>query len=124
MTSPHTDPQTCPDASVHGNPFRYCPTCTWIEEPPAKVSQPATIGRIVHYRLSAQDAAVIRTAGLSGNEAREGDVYPAMIVRVFASYGEHQMANLQVHLDGADNYWATSRAEGDGVNHWSWPPRV
>jgi len=25
-------PEDCPDPSVHGNPFRYCPVCTWIEE--------------------------------------------------------------------------------------------
>jgi hypothetical protein len=24
----------CPDPSVHGNPFRYCPYCTWMEESP------------------------------------------------------------------------------------------
>ena len=30
-------PEDCPDASVHGNPFRYCPYCTWREpEPPKK----------------------------------------------------------------------------------------
>lgn len=27
-------PADCPDASVHGNPFRYCPSCSWIEEAP------------------------------------------------------------------------------------------
>lgn len=24
-------PEECPDPSVHGNPFRYCPYCTWTE---------------------------------------------------------------------------------------------
>lgn len=30
MTEPVT-PEECPDPSVHGNPFRYCPNCTWTE---------------------------------------------------------------------------------------------
>jgi hypothetical protein len=29
-------PEECPDPSVHGNPFRYCPLCSWIEEPEPK----------------------------------------------------------------------------------------
>lgn len=35
-------PEECPDSSVHGNPFRYCPTCTWTEldEEPAVETQP------------------------------------------------------------------------------------
>lgn len=24
----------CPDSALHGNPFRYCPSCAWIEESP------------------------------------------------------------------------------------------
>lgn len=127
MTSSCTDPQSCPDSALHGNRLRYCPSCTWTEEPAPKVSQPRTIGRIVHYKLSAQDAEYIKALrtgkSIYGNEAREGDVYPAMIVRTFGGlYAEH--VNLQVFLDGPDSYWATSRAEGEGVNHWSWPPRV
>lgn len=97
-----------------------------------------SIGRIVHYTLSNQDAQAINkrradfyhhrgTAGYAdtgyiahyGNEAREGDVYPAVIVRVWDS-----SQNLKVLLDGSDDYWATSRTEGEGPNHWSWPPRV
>lgn len=27
-------PENCPDPSVHGNPFRYCPYCTWIDTEP------------------------------------------------------------------------------------------
>lgn len=29
------DPKDCPDPSVHGNPFRYCPYCSWRESPEA-----------------------------------------------------------------------------------------
>ncbi|MFE9624277.1 hypothetical protein [Streptomyces sp. NPDC006527] len=98
-----------------------------------------TIGRVVHYTLSEHDAESInrrrtdfhesrsadsRTGfvGHVGNHAEAGDVYPATVVRV---WDETQVTvNLQVHLDGTDTYWATSRAEGDQPGHWSWPPRV
>lgn len=26
--------QNCPNPDLHGNPFRYCPSCTWIEPAP------------------------------------------------------------------------------------------
>jgi hypothetical protein len=91
-----------------------------------------TIGRIVHYRLSEADAAAInrRRAGCAtrdgvdvqtlGNHAAEGDVCPATVVRTFGG----PAANLQVHLDGTDAYWATSRSEGDGPGYWAWPERT
>ncbi|MCI3271386.1 hypothetical protein [Streptomyces cylindrosporus] len=103
-----------------------------------------TIGRIVHYTLSQQDADAINkrradahnlnAAGVTlasqalgpqihvGNHAFEGDVYPAMVVRIF--HPETTTANLQVFLDGNDTYWATSRTLGDGPSHWAWPERV
>lgn len=102
---------------------------------------PPTIGRIVHYRLSEQDADEInrrrshaalhmdehRTAATGaqvhvGNTLQAGEVLPAMVVRVFdGTIG----ANLQVFLDGNDAYWATSRGysvQTEGC--WFWPPRV
>jgi hypothetical protein len=108
------------------------------------MSQP-TIGRIVHYQLSDADADAInrrrddyeafqrgRTPVLPGQPGRDGhiahvgnrvmagDTFPAMIVRTFgAAY-----VNLQVHPDGNDTYWATSRAEGSTPGTWTWPPRV
>jgi len=98
-----------------------------------------TIGRIVHYTLGAGDAEAINrrrkdftdsqsaSAGLGyvghvGNHAEEGQVYPAVVVRVFDP--SVTTANLQVQLDGNDTYWATSRTEGDGPGHWGWPARV
>ncbi|MFG2780835.1 hypothetical protein ACGFY7_23645 [Streptomyces prunicolor] len=107
-----------------------------------------SIGRIVHYTLSQQDADAINKrradfqafrsnfsgpsdpghAGADGhvahvgNHAAEGDVCPAMVVRVF--HPETTTANLQVFLDGSDTYWATSRTEGEGPSHWAWPERV
>lgn len=103
-----------------------------------------TIGRIVHYTLTAHDAAEINRRRTDwtrnrhdevsgerggkgyqahvGNTAAEGDVYPATIVRVWSE--PHVTVNLQVHLDGNDTFWATSRAEGAKPGTWSWPPRV
>lgn len=107
-----------------------------------------SIGRIVRYTLSEQDAAAINkrrddfsayqraaaksgdpTAGTSGhighvgNHAAAGQVYPAVIVRIWDTAPEPG-CNLQVLLDGNDTYWATSRHEGDGNGHWFWPPRA
>lgn len=106
-------------------------------------------GRIVHYMLSDQDAEQInrrRTTGPSiaerigqdkwplgaqahiGNEARGGDVCPAMIVRVLSA-SDVGTSNLQVFLDGNDTFWATSRGQvvadsTDKKGLWFEPPRV
>lgn len=89
------------------------------------------IGDIVLYTLSAYDAeainrrradAVTNNAGQQmsgfvahvGNQAREGQVFPAFVV---ADFGNPK--NLHVLLDGNDTYWATSRTEGDLPNQWS-----
>lgn len=97
-----------------------------------------TIGRIVIYKLSADDAAKInkrRNDGSSwmafhrqnangamvhvGNYVAEGYEYPAMIVKTFGDTPTSYI-NLKVELDGSDNYWATSRVVGDkpGDYHW------
>lgn len=98
-----------------------------------------SIGRIVHYALSASDAEAInrrrkdfhesRSAdqhtgyvGHVGNHVAEGDRFPALIVRVWE---ESQLTiNAQVFLDGTDVYWATSRAEGTEPGTWAWPERA
>lgn len=94
--------------------------------------QTPSVGRIVHYCLSEDDCEKInyqrtRTIGLSrGNAVHRADIYPATIVRVNAG----DSVNLQVHLDGPDTHWATSRESGpDGTTgslegRWFWPPRV
>lgn len=89
--------------------------------------QAPSVGRIVHYRLSEGDASVIAHQRLTvgspqSNAAQAGDVYPAIVVRVFDP--SVTTANLQVFLDGTDSYWATSRQEGDDPGTWFWPPRV
>ena len=85
-----------------------------------------SIGRIVHYTLSENDATAIanrrKDFGVNiGNAVREGDVFPAVIVRVFEAAGS---ANLKVLLDGTDDFWAGSVSEGEGPRTWAWPPRV
>ncbi|HZB28915.1 MAG TPA: hypothetical protein VE465_01995 [Streptosporangiaceae bacterium] len=107
-----------------------------------------TIGRTVLYKLTDQDAKAInvRRADFQafqrshahphepgqpgatghvahvGNHAEGGQVYPAVVVRVFSPSDPY--VNLQVSLDGNDAYWATSRVEGDENGQWSWPERV
>lgn len=86
-----------------------------------------TLGRFVHYTLNDADAEIItlrrKATGDTGNTARAGQAYAALVVCVFEGA---EVANLQVFLDGNDSYWATSRREGEPGEHgtWIWPPRV
>lgn len=87
-----------------------------------------TIGRIVHYTLAETDVAAIRArrkeaGGRLGNDVEVGQIYPAMIVRVFGDQPS-SCCNLQVYLDGQDVEWVTSRQVGEGPFHWAWPARV
>lgn len=97
-----------------------------------------SIGRIVHYTLSAQDVDTIacrRSASgrylaehlesvqiLVGNPVREGDVFPMMIVRVWEA--SMPLVQGQVFLDGSDTLWVTSITEGTEPGTYAWPPRV
>lgn len=104
------------------------------------MNQKPSIGRIVHYVLSAQDAEQInrrRTTGASiaqripegswplgsqahiGNPAREGQHVAAMVVTV----NSPESSNLQCFLDGNDTFWATSAHEGTAPGTWHWPER-
>ncbi len=101
--------------------------------PGGVLMSPPTAGRIVHYRLSEQDAENInqrraaawrvRNIGATvpeGNDAAVGQVFPAMVVRTFDGLA----ANLQVFLDGNDTHWATSRGYSVTTEGcWFWPPR-
>lgn len=111
-----------------------------------------TIGRIVHYMLNQTDADEINKLRASqfciklegapytghiadkinllsargGNTAAVGQIYPAMIVRVWAENPTPETCcNLQVFLDGNDSYWATSRVASleprEGA--FTWPSR-
>lgn len=114
-----------------------------------------TIGRTVLYVLNAYDAEEINNRRLCspvlinplsgqpkgnaiiGNQAEEGQIYPAVAVRIF---GEPKVAavpgsdadkderpvNLKVLLDGNDDHWATSRHEDANKTPgtWHWPARA
>lgn len=98
-----------------------------------------TLGRIILYTLTAEDANKInrqRTTGGDiqgrivdgrwpegaqahiGNEARAGQVYPGIVVNVWGD----ELLNAQIFLDGNDTYWVTSvgvHPEGCmGMYHW------
>jgi hypothetical protein len=55
-----------------------------------------------------------------GNQAEEGQVYPAVVVRDWDEPAG--TVNLQVLLDGNDTYWATSRLPGLDPGCWYWAP--
>lgn len=86
-----------------------------------------TPGRTVLYRLTDDDARHITQQrahdGATGNFVREGDQYPAIVVRTFPG-NPADAVNLQVLLDGPDTYWATSRHVGTEPGTWAWPERA
>ncbi len=80
-----------------------------------------TIGRIVIYVLTEQDAERVNALPrASCNGASAGDEYPAVVVRAWSA----TTVNLKVLLDGTPDLWATSRLEGATPGTWHWPPRV
>jgi len=104
-----------------------------------------TLGRVVQYRLSADDAEQInrrRTNGHKirermeldppqwpagaqahiGNEAKEGQAVPMLIVAVWGDTPTSAV-NGQAFLDGNDVLWVTSVAVGEGPRTYSWPTR-
>lgn len=101
-----------------------------------------TIGRIVHYKVTSEQAQAINKrrgdyrAGAKtewingaqahvGNHVSEGDVYPLIIVRVWPNeFGDKPGVNGQLILDGNDTYWVTSRGEGVENGQWSWPVKA
>jgi hypothetical protein len=91
-----------------------------------------SIGRVVHYTLRDSDLKTIqhnRTVSATpysmGNAAHEGDVFPAMIVRVLDKpASEFSVVQLQVFLDGCDQLWVTSAEQGTGPGKWFQPPTI
>lgn len=114
-----------------------------IPDPNSKeeaMPQTPTIGRIVHYMLSNDDAESInrrrkdatnhmtehrtRADGLQihvGNDVRAGDQYPMIITQVWGAAGPIDTVNGQVFLDGNDLFWVTSIKEGDKPGTFRWP---
>jgi hypothetical protein len=97
---------------------------------PTPAAQPIpTPGRIVLYRLSADDVLQIRTrrsqgyGAARGNGVAEGDTFPMLLVRVHGSAPDSYV-NGQVFLDGPDTLWVTSVKVGEGPRTFSWPSRT
>jgi hypothetical protein len=91
-----------------------------------------TPGRIIIYRLSEMDAVNINVSsaaynaryGAAANQARAGDMLPAIIVRTFG-HAPTSPCNIKVFIYGpTPDYWATSRVLGDADGQWSWPARA
>lgn len=103
-----------------------------------------SIGRIVHYCLAREDAAEINRRRVArphdagwpagaqahvGNPVEEGRVFPCIVTMV---WGDGNLINGQVLLDGNDSLWVTSRlaagVEGSPASpspgFWHWPARV
>ena len=95
------------------------------------------LGGILYYRLSEIDAAQInrrRTTGLAianriavsewplgaqahiGNEARVGQIFPMLVVRVGDAAAK--MISGQVFLDGTDVLWVQDVHYGGSVGQW------
>ena len=102
-----------------------------------------SIGRIVHYILSSEDANQInrrRIAGVGhgkdwpegaqahvGSQAIPGDVVAAVVVGVFTDFTVEPpdcSVNLHILLDGNDSFWAKSISEGTEIGTWRWPGRI
>jgi hypothetical protein len=100
-----------------------------------------SIGRIVHYTLSEQDAEAVNkrredtrrslqdhrenSNGVQvhvGNSVSAGEVYPMIITRVWGA-SEESAVQGQVFLDGNDLLWVTSVSEGNGQRRYVWPTR-
>ena len=106
--SEHTripDPEHCPDPSVHGNPFRYCPYCTWTEEaaqeldPPANrptLSDPALVEEAARRGMTVMDAA--EAARLRGVEETLATVRPSVDIERLTAERDSAQEHLAYHL--------------------------
>lgn len=99
-------------------------------KPPVPTEAPMpSIGRIVHYRLRADQAEQLNARRDDGRAIRlqhpgfrpfEGNfLSEGQLVAVWGP----SCVNGQVLLDGSDSLWVTSALAGDGPGTWSWPPR-
>jgi hypothetical protein len=97
-----------------------------------------TIGRIVRYCLSEQDADVInadrkksmaearaKTSDKSRSPAREGSAVKAgdFVAMIIVAVWGDTCVNGKIFLDGNDSHWVTSRnlGENSGPGFWNWP---
>jgi len=89
------------------------------EQSAAEVMRRRTDGKAIAERMSRTPPAWPTGAMAHvGNAVQAGDIFPAMIIRVWdQSSGS---SNLKVMLDGSDTYWATSVVCADDKRHRSW----
>ena len=93
-----------------------------------------TVGRIVHYVLSEDDARAINARRIAtnqipisehipglqyhvGNSAEAGEHCAMVIVKVWNDQG---LINGKVLLDGMDDYWVTSKSFSDEKKPYTW----
>lgn len=103
----------------------------------ARTRELPTIGRIVHYTLSAMDAMQVNQrrrdamrSGISqqnsgavvhvGRNAVAGDVLPMIVTGVSPL---DATISGQVFLDGNDTHWVWQVSEGEGQRTYQWPTR-
>lgn len=86
-----------------------------------------TLGRLVHYCLTVDDARdinhSIKRGEMRGNEAKEGDYLPMIIVAVWGS-SPTSAVNGQLLLDGNATRWITSVSVGEVPRTYKWPTRT
>jgi hypothetical protein len=108
------------------------------------MSQYPSIGRVIHYRPTEEQAAAVNrrrehfasaqsreawppgAQAHVGNRVRAGQPYPAIVTAVWPEeFGKDTVGvNAQVLLDGSDSFWITSVREGTEAGTWEWPPYV
>jgi hypothetical protein len=93
------------------------------------------IGQVVHYRLSQQDVQEIEkwrqsTSKALGSESlpqedvRTGQVYPAIITRMYGGSMTSPEVSLKVFLEGPHDFWTTARSMGQGEGKFEFAPIV
>lgn len=94
-------PENCPDPSVHGNPFRYCPYCSWIEAPEQKgdsnenptLPSPNSMPPIKRYNMSLSIATeyvdlMYRETFICAAEVQVEKLARAMVEKMVEEYDE------------------------------------
>ena len=88
-----------------------------------------TIGRIVHYKMTNDDATRYEflAKGQHFNLPLEGNVFPMVITDVDpGADGVVRILSGNVMVNNGTMFWAGSVTEGlgDVPGQWFWPPRV
>ena len=77
-----TEAKDCPDPSVHGNPFRYCPYCNWME--PIEVHAETLVQQWTRRALAAERALDAIEAMLT-KKNRVGTLFDVQQIRLKAN---------------------------------------